>query len=510
MSKEIKNILILDDKPYWYERFRLYTKGTFVIESKPYFDEKLLNNGATYDLLMLDLDFGMLGREGFQRGLEEHLPKAANLLNGKTPIIVCTGDTRRDTPRIAMEKGAKMVFLKSEYDLKKWKTQILQVIDDFQSNGVNGHQTSAHEEVTDGFISVSPEISAIKRRLRKLATYTNKSVLLQGETGVGKEVAARYIHQAKDNPDLPFVPVHLAGKTESIIEAELFGHVKGAFSGAISDRKGLFEAAGMGTLFLDEIGEINEELQAKLLRVLQEREFRRVGDNKLIKLKAQIVFATNVNLPEAVEARLFRLDLFQRINQMPIHIPPLRERLDDIEPLLDYFLTQEKGSPFFGQKCRDCFSEKALDILKLYDWPGNVRELKHLLGQVLFEADMEEKKIIDMDLLPDRFRQPILINPLQRNESGTVEAKPNNDLVNWSMEKHTAYTELVEIEKALIDSSGRKDDAAKSLGLKNDQSIRYKVKKKYYAKYPELFSYFPTIRRIYKLAQTEPDQEDEP
>jgi Nif-specific regulatory protein len=209
---------------------------------------------------------------------------------------------------------------------------------------------------------------------------TSATVLLTGESGTGKELAAKAIHECSDRSRGPFVAVNCSALPESIIESELFGHEKGAFTGAIATRIGRFEAANDGTLFLDEIGELSPSIQVKLLRILQERSFERVGGSKAVKTNARIIVATNRDLQEAVRQGSFREDLFFRLNVFPIHLPPLRDRGADILLLADYFA--EKYSVETGKSIKR-ISSPALDLLMLYHWPGNVRELENCMSRAV-------------------------------------------------------------------------------------------------------------------------------
>ena len=239
-------------------------------------------------------------------------------------------------------------------------------------------------------------------RLMSLVAEANSTVLLLGETGTGKELIARAIHNASPRKDKLMVKVNCAALPANLIESELFGHERGAFTGAIDRRLGKFELANNSTLFLDEIGEMPLETQVKLLRVIQEREFERVGGKNPIKVNVRIIAATNRKLDEEVNAGRFRPDLYYRLNVFPISLPSLRDRLEDIEPLADFFL--ERYSRSTGRKVT-AISAKVIKELKSYSWPGNVRELEHLIersillteGNVLKEIQLPVKNKIKSD-----------------------------------------------------------------------------------------------------------------
>ncbi|MFO7445594.1 MAG: sigma 54-interacting transcriptional regulator [Ignavibacteriaceae bacterium] len=228
---------------------------------------------------------------------------------------------------------------------------------------------------------------------------TDSSVLITGESGTGKELAARAIHLNSSRRTGPFVAINCSAFVETLIESELFGHEKGAFTGAIKTKIGKFELAHGGTLFLDEIGDLSNAVQTKLLRVLETREFERVGGNKTIKIHARIIAATNKDLAEEISAGRFREDLFYRINVINIHLPPLKERMDDLPLLVNHFI--ESFNSKFNKRIKQ-FSSSAYDILMEYNWPGNIRELENVIEHcfVLCSGD-----IIQVDCLPKRLRE---------------------------------------------------------------------------------------------------------
>src|SRR6266446_1505344 len=223
--------------------------------------------------------------------------------------------------------------------------------------------------------------------LTRLVARSNASVLLLGETGTGKELIAKAVHQLSPRGSGPFVRVNCGALRESLLESELFGHVRGAFTGAIENRTGRFEAAHTGTVFLDEINSTTPKLQVKLLRVLQEREFERVGDTQTIRVDTRVIAASNRDLLEEVEAERFREDLYYRLNVVPIHLPPLRERREDIPELIGHFLNiyNEENDRYVVH-----IERKALDALQDYHWPGNVRELQNYIERAVVMAEGDE------------------------------------------------------------------------------------------------------------------------
>jgi len=255
---------------------------------------------------------------------------------------------------------------------------------------------SQHGQI-EGIIGNSVAMQAVYRVTRKVAP-TSATVLLTGETGTGKELIARALHELSSRASGPFIRVNCGALSESLLESELFGHIKGAFTSANENRTGRFEAAHGGTVFLDEINSVSYQLQVKLLRVLQEHEFERVGDTKTIKVDCRVVAATNVDLTDEIQNGNFREDLYYRLNVIPIYLPALRERSDDIPALVKFFAeryTRENGLE------SKRVSNQALSFLTQYDWPGNVRELQNYIERALVLSSSDE---IGTDDLPQHVR----------------------------------------------------------------------------------------------------------
>jgi transcriptional regulator with GAF, ATPase, and Fis domain len=249
-----------------------------------------------------------------------------------------------------------------------------------------------------GLVGTSAPMLEVYRMVARVAP-TTSTVLIQGETGTGKELIARAVHRASRRSDEPFIPVDCGALAESLLESELFGHTRGAFTGAVSDKRGPFEAAGGGTCFLDEIGEVSPGVQAKLLRVLQEREVRRVGGTERHKVDVRIIAATNKDLAALVAEGKFREDLFYRLSVVTIPLPPLRERREDIPALADHFL---QAFLAVNDQPPRTISPEAMAVVVAHDWPGNVRELQHAIeraaalstGPVLGPEDLPPKVIV--------------------------------------------------------------------------------------------------------------------
>ena len=283
---------------------------------------------------------------------------------------------------------------------------------------------------------------------------SSANVLITGESGTGKELVARALHNLSPRKKHHFVAVNCSAIPENLLESELFGYMKGAFTGAVSNKQGLFEFAGNGSMFLDEIGEMPFPLQAKLLRVIEGGTFRRVGGTSDIQVDVRIISATNKNIKDVVNEKLFREDLYFRLNVLSIKIPPLRERRDDIPLLIEYFLKKHAGG-------RKRISDKAIEALKDYPWKGNVRELENIIERVILLTDNE---LIDADNLPEEIRLASLAELTTMPSDGVNLEKLINDI------------EKDYLLKALEKTNGVKTDAAKLLNL-SFRSFRHRLKK---------------------------------
>jgi transcriptional regulator with GAF, ATPase, and Fis domain len=312
----------------------------------------------------------------------------------------------------------------------------------------------------------SPLMREVFDLIDKIAD-TESTVIIYGESGTGKERAAKTIHQHSSRREKPFVPVNCAAIPATLLESELFGHEKGAFTGAHAARAGRFELADTGTIFLDEVGELHPQLQVKLLRVLQEREFERVGGSKTLSVDVRVLAATNRDLEKATRDGSFREDLFYRLNVIPLHMPPLRQRHDDIPLLVDHFVAR-----FSRRKKRDALGvdPEAMECLLRYPWPGNVRELENLIERLVILTDGDT---IAAENLPERFRTPGAVPPPEAGAAAPGDIPATGVDLN-------AVLDAIErdfIVKALKRSGGVKSRAAQLLGL-NRTTLIEKIKKK--------------------------------
>ena len=325
-----------------------------------------------YDMLILDIKMPKLtGMEVLQRVKETH---------PDIDVIMITGLNQIDTAVTAMKLGA-FDYLPKPFDPEELELVVTRAFERRQLLQENVHlkkEVSARYSF-ENIIGASPPMQNVYRLVARCAP-TNSTVMLRGESGTGKELIARAIHFNSLRKDRPFVTVDCASLSENLLESELFGHVRGSFTGAVSNKKGLLEAADGGTLFLDEIGNISLSTQAKLLRFIEEREFKAVGDTQHRSVNIRLITATNKDLEGMVADAIFRDDLYYRINIFPIEIPPLRDRRDDIPALAFHFLNQ--FSKEMDRKVKE-FSGGAMNLLMNHDWPGNVRELENVIHRAV-------------------------------------------------------------------------------------------------------------------------------
>jgi two-component system response regulator HydG len=299
-----------------------------------------------------------------------------------------------------------------------------------------------------GLIGESPEMNRVFESISRSAS-TSATALITGESGTGKELVARAMHYASPRASAPFVPINCGAIPEGLLESELFGHVKGAFTGASDSRAGFFQTADGGTIFLDEISETSPSMQVKLLRVLQDKQVCMVGDTKSRQVDVRVVVATNKDLQSLIKKGAFREDLFFRLSVITINIPPLRQREDDVLLLINHFAA--KFASELGKPCPQ-FTEKALDIVRRYDWPGNVRELENLVQRLLL---MNDSGIIDAPDLPSNMRFSAI------REIG--------------LDRTLAEVEIEYIQNVLASVDGNKTKAAEILGI-DRKTLREKLK----------------------------------
>jgi two-component system response regulator AtoC len=451
----MKKILIVDDEA----NMRLVLKAMLRKEG---YDVATAENGLDalgvlkdqdVAVVVTDLKMPKLDGRGLLDRVVEDYPS--------TPVIMITAHGTVATAVDAMKKGA-FDYITKPFDQDDLKRVVKKAL---HTSALNEEEFILSSEDVDrcGMVGSSKPMLNIYDTIKKVAP-TMTTVLLTGETGTGKDLIAHAIHRNSPRKENPFIRINCAAIAENLMESELFGYEKGAFTGAAVKKPGRFELAHKGTLFLDEVGEIPRDMQVKLLRVLQDHEFERVGGLKTIKVDVRLVTATNRNLLQDVKEGRFREDLFYRLNVFPMHLPPLRERREDILPLAEYFL--EKFNRKLDRSVRH-IEKDVQDLFVSYDWPGNVRELEHLMERLVLMAKGDA--IAAEDLPPEVKVPPV---PPQ----GKTE-KPFKDFIK----SQTEEVERQMIIRILEECGGNVTRAAQQLGLSRKglqlKMIKYNLRK---------------------------------
>jgi DNA-binding NtrC family response regulator len=380
-------VLVVDDEPGVQESLRMLLKHECEVLTASSVDEALrLLAEAPPDLILLDLV--MPGRSGFD--LFAELAKQT----APPPVVVLSGTKTIATAVEAMKRGAAD-YLTKPFEVEALRIKVRQLLSrrELEREVVRLRAQVAAEQKLEGLIGRSAAMQEVFQTIRRVAA-TNVTVLIHGESGTGKELVARAIHALGPRSQGPFVAVNCAGIPDGLIESELFGHERGAFTDAVERRIGRFEAASGGTLLLDEIGELATPVQAKLLRVLQERRVERVGGSSSLAVDVRVLAATHRNLEQDVAAGRFRADLFYRIQVVPIELPALRQHREDVPLLAAHFLDKARAASGRGP---GRITPEALSALERYDWPGNVRELENAIEHAVALADSD---VLGVDALP--------------------------------------------------------------------------------------------------------------
>lgn len=446
-------IIVVDDEKIKRTTMRdVLHKAGYNVES---FESPIaaLTHFETFSADIIITDIRMPGLDGF-----EVLQKVKSI-NPSTAVIMITGYGTIESAVEAMKQGA------FDYLTKPFSSdELLLVIDkarrylDLESENI-----SLKEKLSElySFHSIVGKSMVMRQLYEKLETVskTDMAVLIEGESGTGKEIVANAIHYNSLRKNKPFIKLSCAILNESLLESELFGHVKGAFTGAVKDKKGRFELANGGTLFLDDVDDIPLSFQVKLLRVLQEKEFEKVGGDNPIKVDVRVISATKVNLQEKVIKKEFREDLFYRLNVIPINLPPLRERREDIPLLLKHF-AKIKGKEDIN------FTQEAIDILSNYNWPGNVRQLENTFCRILAfsTSNTITAEMIPYDIKTNNTRNlPINFNGVEKIDFDRIVEEVELAAVNWAIKK----------------ANGNQSKAAELLGIKRttfrDKMIKYNI-----------------------------------
>lgn len=330
--------------------------------------------------------------------------EAARQFNPPLPVIVLTGSRERAVAIQVTASGAYGFFQKDSFSLDEVEIIVRQAAEKIKLERekvtLEQENASLRQQVAEGWqevIGSNAKLQAIFTQAREVAS-TSATVLITGESGTGKEVLARAIHRSSPRANKPFIACSIAALPETLIESELFGHEKGAFTGAVARKAGRFEQADGGTLFLDEIGELSHSMQVKLLRVLQERQFERLGGKELLQVDIRVVTATNRNLEEMVSKGEFRADLYYRLNVVSLELPPLRERPDDIPLLATHFARKAAAK---HQRPVPSFTSRMIEALTTFPWPGNIRELENVIESCVV---ISPATVLDVNVLPERIR----------------------------------------------------------------------------------------------------------
>lgn len=406
-----KNILVVDDEKSQREILEmiLSTEGYSVTTASSGEAALKIVREHHFDLVLTDLK--MTGMDGI-----ELLGRLLNL-DSSIIVILLTAHGSIDSAKEALRRGA-FDYLEKPYD----REQLLDTI----------RRALTRLDALDAeIISASPEMETVKKMILKVAR-SNSTVLIRGESGTGKELIARATHNQSSRNDEMFQAVNCAAINENLLESELFGHERGAFTGAHAEKKGLFEVADRGTLFLDEIGELDITMQAKLLRALQEREIRRVGGTKAIKIDVRVVAATNRDLRQMVQDGRFRDDLYYRLNVLSIDVPSLRERRDDVRVLIEFFL--KKHTRNTSRLVRG-LTPDARRVMENYSWPGNVRQLESAIERAILLAESDLITVEDLPLEVRQEARPVAESNFKLPAEGIDFEEVERGLILQAMER---------------------------------------------------------------------------
>ncbi|MGC8768173.1 sigma-54-dependent transcriptional regulator [Calditerrivibrio sp.] len=383
-----------------------------------------------------------------------------------TRFIMITAQNTSSNVIEAMNIGA-IDFFSKPFDVMELKSRIIDILDKkVVDTGMEDYLDYDYQTYSKKMLDVYKLVGKVAR--------TDISVLITGETGTGKEIIANMIHEKSSRNSHPFVAVNVASIPKDLIESELFGHVKGAFTGALADKKGKFEEADGGTIFLDEIGEMELSLQSKILRALQNREISKLGSNKTIRLDVRIIAATNKDLEKMVKEGLFREDLFYRLNVVEIHIPPLRERKEDIPILVAHFLNKYS----YIKSAQFKVDEEVLELFRKYNWPGNIRELENVIQYAIVNSNQNS---ITVDDLPEKIKSVRMLDDGDSLSDRLYELSKH--LIDYSQitGSFNAYSEYLKIVErplfmaSLETTNWNKSEAAKILGI-NRNTLRTRIK----------------------------------
>jgi len=459
MADNGQHILVVDDELSMREllEFMLKQEGYQVSLAENGRNAIAMLEKRRYDLLLCDIKLGDIPGLDVLRASKKKQPE--------TTVIMISAYATTETAVEAMNEGA-YDYVPKPFDNEELKQTIAKALD---LKTLEHEKEIIEDELKKNLhfgliVGNSPAMLHIYKMIRQVAP-TRTNILITGESGTGKELIATAIHQESDRRNQPFVVINCGGIPETLMESELFGHKKGSFTGATSDKKGLFQIADKGTVFLDEIGELSVPIQVKLLRAIQEKTFKAVGGNKDISVDIRIIAATNKQLEKEVIAGNFREDLFYRLNVIEVKLPPLRERKGDLRTLAQHFL--DKYSREMNKKITK-ISSYAIDLLNKYDFPGNIRELENLMER---SVALSTTNILLPDSLALSIHKRRWIEGIKDRRFDLDEVAQGVALDNILEEIERAY-----LLKALEVANGNKNNAAELLGI-TFRSLRYRLDK---------------------------------
>ena len=442
------SILIVDDEENVCRLLEKIFKNEGFITHKAFSGEGALKliDSTQVDIVISDIK--MPGMNGID------LLKKIKNIDPSIKVVMITAFATVETAVEALRIGASD-YITKPFDIHEVISCVKNIIDNSnETDGIDNAHEKSTDKIENYFTSKSSSMNKIMRLIEQVAD-VRSTVMLYGETGTGKEIAARALHNLSSRREKPFIKVNCAAIPEQLLESELFGYEKGAFTGAVIRKPGKFELANEGTIFLDEIGDISPAMQVKLLRVLQEREIEHLGGIRTVKVDVRVISATNKNLEELVQKGLFRNDLYYRLNVVPIYLPPLRDRKEDIDLLIDRFLKQ---SAEISGKPEKKISKEAYEKLNNYYWPGNVRELENIIERCVV---VTTGNLIDIKDLP----------------SDIIDCSENLPSTNGAIPKLDDAVDNVEREiiiKTLEECDGNRTRASEVLGISR-RSLHRKI-----------------------------------
>ena len=460
-------VLIVDDEASirWVLRQALREAGYAVHEAESAEDARLLLHKHPIQVALIDIN--LPGEDGLS------LTKDALKASHELAVLIMTGQDSMFHTIEAMKVGA-YDYIAKPFDLEAVEQLVDKVVQDQRRQPSSAKRKQARAGKTDLLVGSSPSMREMYKAIGRVAD-TDLTVLIQGESGTGKELVARSIHQHSGRANCSFVAINCAAIPSELLESELFGHEKGAFTGAVERKRGKLEIASGGTLFLDEIGDMPLVLQSKLLRVLQEQQFERVGGHQLVTTNLRVIAATHRHLEQRIQDGLFRADLYYRINVFPVRIAPLRERPEDIPELIEHFL--QRGFREMAVSRKEMAPE-TMTALQQYPWPGNVRELENTVKSLMITNSVS---VIPLESLPQSFVAPVPLQPVQESLEDLALNQLRPVVKQYVRQEGQALMDLVipQVERPLLhllleETRWNQQRAARILGI-NRNTLRKRI-----------------------------------